>query len=193
MGPIQLRFSTLVKKTQTEVVILLPYFCWTAIENKLIKVHSVECHRRIAMSDHDSNKANQKNNRRDFLKAGGLSLATAFMTTKLFSTHANAQGAKPAAKPAAGGASGLTMVKESEPLAISLHYKENVKDVDTKKFPKRAGAEGAKQFCWNCQFYQHQPKAEASKSKAAVCTLFAGKGVVAGGWCNSWVLDPSAK
>jgi hypothetical protein len=130
-----------------------------------------------------------KKQRREFLKISTVGVASAFVSAKLFGSLAQAQGGKPAAK----GAGGLTMVKESDPLAISLHYKEDVKRVDTKKFPKRAGPEGAKQFCWNCQFYVHQPKSEASKTKAAPCTLFANKGVAAMGWCNSWVLDPNAK
>jgi hypothetical protein len=30
-------------------------------------------------------------------------------------------------------------------------------------------------------------------SKAAPCTLFAGKGVASRGWCNSWAQNPAVK
>jgi hypothetical protein len=65
--------------------------------------------------------------------------------------------------------------------ASALGYVEDASTVDTAKFPKRAGAEGATQFCKNCQFYS------GSASGYGPCAIFGGKAVAANGWCNSWV------
>lgn len=83
-------------------------------------------------------------------------------------------------------------LSESDPQAVALGYAADVKKVDLKKWPKRAGADGAKQFCYNCQFYQNvsgDPKA----SKSAPCQIFAGKSVAAKGWCNTWIQNPQVK
>lgn len=74
-------------------------------------------------------------------------------------------------------------VSESDPLAQALGFKTDAKKVDTKKFPKRKGAEGAKQFCSTCSFFTK------TDDKTGKCTIFAAQGgiVPAGGWCNSWV------
>jgi hypothetical protein len=84
-------------------------------------------------------------------------------------------------------------ISESDPAAKALNYYANAKKVDTKKFPKRAGPEGAKQFCWTCALYQatdsKNPKADAN----AVCALLAGKKVNSNGWCNSWAQNPNIK
>ena len=126
-------------------------------------------------------------NRREFLKLGAAGIGFASVAKILgFSSTAHAQGA--AAAPKAGEAA---LVKESDALAKSLGYYEDAKKVDVKKWPKRAGAEGAKQYCYNCQFYQ--AKGDAKTSKQAPCTIFAGKAVKSHGWCNSWVQNPTVK
>lgn len=141
------------------------------------------------------------NNRRDFLKKAGLGMiwavpATLVANKLLFrgsvaQAQAGAKG-KAAAAPAAGGAdAALVMVKESDPQAQTLGYHENAAKVDTKKWTKRAGAAGQKQYCYNCMFYQ--AKGDAKTSKAAPCTIFAGKGVAAKGWCNSWTQNPKVQ
>lgn len=86
----------------------------------------------------------------------------------------------------------VSPLSESDPLAVSLGYIVDANKVDLKKWPKRAGPDGAKQFCYNCQFYQNasgDPKA----SKSAPCQIFPGKSVMAKGWCNTWTQNPKVK
>lgn len=128
------------------------------------------------MSDQPEKK---NNNRREFLKISGVGVLGAFLGARLLT------------QPSPAFAKGLPMVQESEPQAKALGYYADAKKVDTKKWPKRAGAEGAKQYCYNCQFYQF--KGDAKASKEAPCTLFPGKHVAAKGWCNSWVQHPNVK
>lgn len=73
-------------------------------------------------------------------------------------------------------------VTESEPLAQAMGYYTDATKVDTAKFPKRAGAEGAKQFCNNCALY-----AGDASSASAPCSLFQNRPVEGAGWCNAWV------
>lgn len=73
-------------------------------------------------------------------------------------------------------------VAESEPLAQAMGYVEDASKVDTTKFPKRAGEEGAKQFCHNCALY-----AGAADSEFAPCSIFQNRLVTGAGWCNAWV------
>ena len=54
--------------------------------------------------------------------------------------------------------------------------------VDTAKYPKRAGEAGAKQFCYNCNLYN-----AAGEEGWGPCQIFPGKQVAAKGWCNAWV------
>ncbi len=117
--------------------------------------------------------------RRGFLKISGLGLLAATLGPKLFSSTADAQ-----TPPAAA-------VNEKDALAQSLGYHADAKKVDIKKWPKRAGAEGQKQFCYNCQFFQAKgdPKAAAE----APCQIFAGKAVKSRAWCNSWAQNPKVK
>ena len=137
--------------------------------------------------------------RRDLLKSGGLFLFVAMVFGRLFKpasvAHAQGKAAAPAAKDAPakgkGADTAADMVKESDPTAQALGYHVDAKKVDTKKWPKRAGAEGSKQFCYNCQFYQ--VKGDAKASKSAPCTIFANKPVAGQGWCNSWVQNPNVK
>lgn len=70
-------------------------------------------------------------------------------------------------------------VDENDPLARELGYRHDARQVDTGRFPKRAGAQGANQFCHTCQFFQ-------GGDDWAPCTVFDGRLVNANGWCNSW-------
>ncbi|CAN5556784.1 high-potential iron-sulfur protein [soil metagenome] len=127
------------------------------------------------MSNFDSN-----NSRREFLKISGLGLigAAALGTLTLGSTPAKAEGAK------------LPMVAETEPMAKSLGYHADATKVDTKKWPKRAQPDGKAQFCHTCILFNG---AKPTTDKEGACSLFAGKHVAAGGWCNSWAKNPAAK
>lgn len=74
----------------------------------------------------------------------------------------------------------LVPLSPKDPMAVTLGYYENADKVDTKKWPKRAGAEGKKQYCHNCMFFSDPAKGRGK------CQIFAGKTVNAKGWCNSW-------
>jgi len=73
-------------------------------------------------------------------------------------------------------------VLEDEPLAQSMGYVKDASTVDTAKFPKRTGDEGAKQFCNNCALFAGEPDAEL-----APCSIFQNRPVRGAGWCNAWV------
>lgn len=76
---------------------------------------------------------------------------------------------------------GLVKVDEADAVAQALGYKADATAVDTAKFPKRAGDEGAKQFCHSCQLFQGK-----EGDAFAPCTMFPGKAVAKDGWCNAW-------
>ena len=73
-------------------------------------------------------------------------------------------------------------VSEDDPSAKALGYKHDATAVDTAKYPRRAGPEGAKQFCDNCKLYS-----AGSEEGWGGCSIFPGKEVNAKGWCNAWV------
>ena len=104
-------------------------------------------------------------NRRDFLKlgvkAGGGALALSAIPVHLIAGDE---------------------VAEDEALAQAMGYFKDATQVDTAKFPKRAGDEGAKQFCNNCALYAGEPDAET-----APCSIFQNRPVRGAGWCNAWV------
>ena len=137
-----------------------------------------------------ASKETEANGRRDFLRFSALALVAGSFGATLRGPNARAQGAanKPSAGAGAGAGAGADLVKPTEPQAQALGYIEDAAKVDTKKWPKRAGKEGEKQYCWNCQFYQ--VKGDAKTSASGPCQIFAGRGVKAKGWCNSWVLNP---
>lgn len=93
---------------------------------------------------------------------------------------------------AGGGALALTAipinlvagdeVAEDEALAQAMGYVKDASMVDTAKFPKRAGAEGEKQFCYNCSLFAGEADAET-----APCGIFQNRPVRGAGWCNAWV------
>ena len=75
-------------------------------------------------------------------------------------------------------------ISEDDPAAQALGYKHDAADVDTGKFPKRAGADN--QFCYNCALYQ------GSEGDAwAPCSIFQNRLVAGPGWCNAWVAKPA--
>jgi hypothetical protein len=80
---------------------------------------------------------------------------------------------------------GKQAAKEDEAVAASLGYKEDASKVDTAKFPKRAGPEGSKQFCHNCQFYTAE-----GDSGWGNCQIIRSGLVKADGWCNTWAAKP---
>jgi hypothetical protein len=103
--------------------------------------------------------------RRDFLKlslkAGGSAIAISAIPVQLLAQDA---------------------VAESEPLAQAMGYVVDASKTDTAKFPKRAGEEGAKQFCHNCALY-----GGAADAEQAPCSIFQNRLVAGAGWCNAWV------
>lgn len=121
------------------------------------------------------------NSRREFLKFSGLSLlgAAALGSLSLRPVSASAEAAKK-----------LPLVSPSEPMAKTLGYAEDATKVDTKKWTKRAAADGKTQFCHNCILFNG---AKPTTEKEGPCSLFPGKAVKADGWCNSWAKNPAAK
>jgi len=107
----------------------------------------------------------QKIGRRSFLKlgmkAGGGMLALSAIPIQLVAQDA---------------------VAENEPLAQAMGYAIDATTVDTSKFPKRAGAAGAIQFCHNCALF-----AGETDSASAPCSIFQNRLVTNNGWCNAWV------
>jgi hypothetical protein len=73
-------------------------------------------------------------------------------------------------------------VGEDEPLSKAMGYVMDAADVDTSKFPKRAGEAGAAQFCNNCALY-----AGTEEDELAPCSIFQNRPVRGIGWCNAWV------
>jgi hypothetical protein len=132
----------------------------------------------------NDNGKNINANRRNFLKLTGAGILGAAVASRILM-----QGADALAQ--AGAAPSLGPVKATDPQAQALGYSPDAKKVDTKKWPKPVGAEGAKQFCYNCQFYQ--AKGDPKASKSAPCQIFAGKEVLSKAWCNTWTQNPNVK
>ncbi|MBC7996290.1 MAG: high-potential iron-sulfur protein [Rhizobacter sp.] len=82
----------------------------------------------------------------------------------LTATRVSAQAAAPA-------------LAETDPQAAALGYKADGSKVDKAKYPQHV----ATQVCSGCNFYQGKPT-----EPTAPCQLFAGKKVVAKGWCTAW-------
>ncbi len=123
--------------------------------------------------------------RRQFLRQYGLNMTLALPAAIAFNKiiFSSVQAEAKAAKAKVEIPPGLVMVKPTDPTAQALGYHEDAKKVDSKKFPKRAGAEGAKQFCKTCAFYQAK---DPAKDPVAACQILQNQGVYATGWCNSW-------
>lgn len=98
--------------------------------------------------------------RRDVLAAGG-----AIIASSLIARSATAQ----------------DKVTEDDPTAVALGYAHDASSVDTAKWSKRAGPEGAKQLCNNCALYQDNGDGWGA------CSIFQGRLVNGSGWCNAWI------
>ena len=72
-------------------------------------------------------------------------------------------------------------VDETNPSAVALGYRHDATSVDTAKYPRRATAEGKKQFCNNCRLYK------AGDDGWGICSIFPGKQVNGKGWCSAWI------
>jgi len=77
-----------------------------------------------------------------------------------------------------GNASAAVVLAETDPTAVALGYKTDVKKVDLKKYPNYVRG----QVCANCNLY-----AGKLTDPQAPCTIFAGKLVNGKGWCTAWV------
>ena len=75
------------------------------------------------------------------------------------------------------GAAALPLLDPADPTAKALGFVTDASKVDSKTFPTfKAG-----QKCGTCAQYQGKPT-----DPTAACTIFAGKSVPSGGWCQVW-------
>jgi len=117
--------------------------------------------------------------RREFLTQVGVGVGVACLANQtLFNTKAFAAD---------------ETVSEKDPAAVALGYHSDASKVDPKKFPKRAGAEATKQFCWTCALYQAKDPKNPKADAIAPCLALGGKKVKSTGWCNSWAQNPNVK
>lgn len=65
------------------------------------------------------------------------------------------------------------------PSAVALGYVANHQRVDTKRWPKKASAQGADAHCANCALF-------TDNGGQGPCRIFKGQLVAANGWCNAW-------
>ena len=100
-----------------------------------------------------------------------------FLATAAVAASAVLVGLKPHSVRAAGES--LPHLSESDPLAKSLGYQMNAKNVDQSKFPTYKAGER----CGECRFFQGTP---GQSSGYGGCQIFAGYSVNAGGWCASF-------
>lgn len=128
-----------------------------------------------------------KATRRELLKLSAAGVLGTVIGAKILGSSVQAL-----AEGAAAGAPPMEMLKETDPQAQALGYFLDAKKVDTKKWTKRATPEGAKQFCYNCQFYQTSAK-DPKATQSAPCQILGMKGVTANGWCNTWTQNPKVK
>jgi hypothetical protein len=115
-----------------------------------------------------------ENKRRKFLKGSAASLLGGYVASKILREGDVAFAAD------------VGEVKETDPQAQALGYYIDAKKVDTKKWTKRAGTDGANQFCYNCSLFQTPKGVDAKTVSSAPCPIFANKKVAGKGWCNSW-------
>jgi hypothetical protein len=100
-----------------------------------------------------------------------------FLTTAAVAASAVLVGLRPRSAGAAG--ENLPHLSESDPLAKSLGYQSDAKNVDKGKFPTYKAGE----HCGVCRFFQGTPGASSGYGG---CQIFAGYSVNAGGWCASF-------
>lgn len=100
-----------------------------------------------------------------------------FLATAAVAASAALVGLRPRSARAAGES--LPHLSEADPLAKSLGYQMNAKNVDRSKFPTYKPGE----HCGLCRFFQGKP---GQTSGFAGCQIFAGYAVNADGWCASF-------
>jgi High potential iron-sulfur protein len=100
-----------------------------------------------------------------------------FLATAAVAASAALVGFRPRSAAAAGES--LPHLSESDPLAKSLGYESDAKNVDKSKFPTYKAGER----CGECRFFQGTP---GQKSGYAGCQIFAGYAVDSDGWCASF-------
>lgn len=121
----------------------------------------------------------QKLSRRNFLKSLALVGAVIpFLGNPLRALAAEAK--KGEAKKDEALPAGQKAVSESDPVAMAIGYKANIKDVDYKKYPKRKEAAAKNDFCDNCALYT------ASNGGWGKCQMLTSGLVAAKGWCGSY-------
>lgn len=84
----------------------------------------------------------------------------------------------PTPTPAATNTAALPKLDEKDAQAVALGYVEDATKADTTRFKNYV----AGNQCSNCTLYQGK-----ADETAGPCSLFAGKNVMAKGWCTSWV------
>jgi hypothetical protein len=124
---------------------------------------------------------NKSSSRREFCKRSLLALSAIPVLARGF------EGA-----PALAQALPTKAVDPAGSQAVALGYVHDAAKTDLVKFPKRKGAEGEKQLCNNCMFYQQGGlKADGMDGEWGKCLLFQDGLVAAKGWCNSWSPKPA--
>ena len=78
------------------------------------------------------------------------------------------------------GSAGDGWLSPSSPNAIALGYSTEHSRVDTRRWPKKAAANGSQQRCGTCALFR------AGAQGGGQCSLFTGQRVRASGWCNAW-------
>lgn len=73
------------------------------------------------------------------------------------------------------------VLSSDDPTAMALGYYADHTSVDTQKWTKKAGADGAGQQCTSCALFQKLDDEYGN------CPIFPGKRVHSSGWCSSWV------
>jgi high potential iron-sulfur protein len=117
--------------------------------------------------------------RREFLKRGAV-VVTALPILGQLVSEARAQ------------ATPTTPLDPALPAAAALGYTHDATKVDTTKFPKHAGADGAKQVCNTCAFFSEGGKKLAGQpGEWGKCAIFNLGLANAQGWCNAWVPKPT--
>ena len=118
------------------------------------------------MNDKTNGGPNATLNRRAFLGSTIGYAATAVAGYTLIASTAHA--------------TDLPVLSEDDPIAVALGYKADATQVDTSRYPKKAGEQGAKQICANCTLYT------AQNDDWGLCAAVPGKLVAGPGWCQAW-------
>lgn len=118
-------------------------------------------------------KQSHKNARRNFLKQFAMMIAAIPVTSLILSACTKSGEDTPP--------NGQKALSESDPVAQALGYKQDASQVDTTKFPKKAGPAGIPQHCQTCAQFT------AVNSSWGKCNIFTQGLVKSTGWCNSWV------